>query len=138
MHFVDTNVLLYLISNSPQDAAKARVADAVVEAGCIALSVQVLQEFYVQSTRPRAGGRAWLTHQQATTMIESLLLRFPVQSMTPDLLRGALALRERHQISFWDAAIIEAARQQGCHTVLSEDLSHGHRYGPVRVVNPFR
>lgn len=37
-----------------------------------------------------------------------------------------------------DAAIIEAARNAGCDTVLSEDLNHGQDYGGVRVVNPFR
>ena len=40
-------------------------------------------------------------------------------------------------MSYWDAAIIEAARSLGCRTILSEDLSHGARYAGVRVENPF-
>ena len=49
-----------------------------------------------------------------------------------------MATRERYQISYWDAAIIEAARMLGCDTVLSEDLSDGQDCGGVTVENPFR
>jgi predicted nucleic acid-binding protein len=78
-----------------------------------------------------------LTHQQATLLIESFL-RFPVQEMTLKLLRAALAAKERFRISYRDAAIIEAAREIGCNTVLSEDLNQGQDYDGVKVVNPFR
>jgi predicted nucleic acid-binding protein len=47
-------------------------------------------------------------------------------------------LRHRFGISYWDAAIIEAARALGCHTVLSEDLGEGTDYSGVTVENPFR
>jgi len=57
--------------------------------------------------------------------------------MTVPVLRAALAARVRWQISYWDAAIIEAARASGCNEVLSEDLNHGQNYGGVRVSNPF-
>lgn len=63
--------------------------------------------------------------------------RFPVQPMTVELLDNAMASRARWGISYWDAAIIEAARLQGCREVLSEDMADGQDYGGVRVVNPF-
>ena len=81
-----------------------------------------------------------LTHLQAALLIESFL-RFPGQEMTLmtlKLLRSALAAKERFRISCWDAAIIETAREIGCHTILSEDLNQGRHYDGVRVVNPFR
>jgi predicted nucleic acid-binding protein len=135
MRFVDTNVLLYAVSTDPAEARKAAVARELLEADDLALSVQVLQEFYVQATREGRPGR--LTHEQATLLIESLL-RFPAQDTTVALLRGALELKRRHHLSYWDASTLEAARQLGCATVLSEDLAHGRDYGGVRVVNPFR
>jgi predicted nucleic acid-binding protein len=92
------------------------------------------QEFYVQATRPTNLGA--LSHRDATAFIATWL-RFPVQSLTVPLIQAALAAKERWQISYWDAAIIEAARASGCHEVLSEDLSHGQDYGGVRVANPF-
>ena len=58
--------------------------------------------------------------------------------MTLAVLRAALTAKERFSISYWDAAIIEAARALDCNVVLSEDLSHGQDYDGVQVVNPFR
>ena len=49
-----------------------------------------------------------------------------------------MATCERHRLSYWDAAILEAARALGCEVVLSEDLTHGRSYDGVRVENPFR
>jgi predicted nucleic acid-binding protein len=137
MRFLDTNVLLYLVSTAPEEAGKAEVAAAVLESGDLALSVQVLLEFYAQATRTRPSGRASLAHEQAVALIEAFQ-RFPVQETTTELLQAALATKKRHQISIWDATIVEAARISGCDVILSEDLSHGQSYGGVRVVNPFR
>ena len=134
MRFADTNILLYAISTDPREAAKTAEALKQLESTDLALSVQVLQEFYVQSTRPTRSGR--ITRQQAFALIESWL-RFPVQETTVEIVRAALAASERFQLSYWDAAIIEAARALGCKVVLSEDLSAGQSYGGIRVVNPF-
>jgi predicted nucleic acid-binding protein len=99
------------------------------------LSVQVLQEFYVQATRTTRRDR--LTHAQASTLVEAWL-RFTVQETTLPLMRAALAATARHHVSYWDAAIIEAARLLRCRVVLSEDLSHGQDFEGVRIENPFR
>lgn len=135
MRFVDTNVLLYAVSTAPAEAAKAARARDILEADDLALSVQVLQEFYVQATR--AGRSDRLSHEQAALLVESWL-RFPVQESTVPLLRGALEIQRRHRLSYWDAAIVEAARLLECGTLLSEDLAHGRAYEGVKVVNPFR
>jgi len=54
------------------------------------------------------------------------------------VLDDALATKDRFQVSYWDAAIIAAARACGCTEVLSEDMNDGQMYGSVRVVNPFK
>jgi predicted nucleic acid-binding protein len=64
--------------------------------------------------------------------------RFPVQDITSAIMWAALDARQRFRLSYWDSAIIEAARALGCTDVLSEDLSDGQDYGGVRVANPFR
>lgn len=135
MRFVDTNVLLYRISRDPAERAKVAIAAEILASPDLALSVQVLQEFYVQATR--AGSRARVTHEDAARLVDAWA-RFPVAEITLGVLRAALATRERFQISYWDAAIIEAARTLRCEVVLSEDLSHGQDYGGVVVEDPFR
>jgi predicted nucleic acid-binding protein len=128
--------LLYLVSTAPEESAKRRIAEELLEEDDLALSVQVLQEFYVQATRKRPSGRGALTHRQAFQLIEAFL-RFPVQEMTVFVLHAALATKDKYGISFWDASILEAARSLGCSIVLSEDLASGQRYGSVKVLNPF-
>lgn len=135
MQFVDTNVLLYAISRDPAEHAKAKRANDILSQRELALSVQVLQEFYVQATR--ASRPDAITHQQAVRLIESFQ-RFPVLDITTGIMMAALHARRRYQLSYWDAAIIEAARAMGCAHVLSEDLNDGQDYAGVQVTNPFR
>jgi predicted nucleic acid-binding protein len=134
VRFVDTNVLIYSISSDPAERDKAERANELLSARDLGLSVQVLQEFYVQATRESRPGR--LTHERAVGLAESFR-RFPVAPLTAEIVNAAMAARDRFQISYWDAAIVEAARSLGCATVLSEDLGDGQDYDGVRVLNPF-
>jgi predicted nucleic acid-binding protein len=134
VRFADTNVLLYAISRDPEERAKATRANELLASRDIGLSVQVLQEFYVQATRATRADR--LTHVQAATIVDSFR-RFPIQETTLNTVLLALSTRQRFDISYWDAAIIEAARALGCEIVLSENLSDGQDYAGVRVENPF-
>lgn len=135
MRFVDTNVLLYAISRDPREQAKSELASEILGGGDVALSVQVLQEFYVQATR--ASRSDPLSHEQAAKLVEAFM-RFLVQEVTTSILLAALATRQRFGISYWDAAILEAGRALGCDVVLSEDLSDGQDYAGIVVENPFR
>lgn len=134
MRFADTNVLLYAISRDPREAPKAKRANELLAAGDLGVSVQVLQEFYVQATR--ASREDAITHEQATGLVEAWR-RFPVQDLTVDMMAAAFETRRRFGISYWDAAIIEAGRTLGCTVILSEDLDPGTDYDGVRVQNPF-
>ena len=134
MRFVDTNVLLYALRISPGDERKREIARDLLKRGDLMLSIQVLQEFYAQATRLSAPGA--LTHEQAASAVESLT-RFPIQDMTLDVVRAALAIRGRFGLSYWDSAILAAARATGCEIVYSEDMSHKQDYDGLRVVNPF-
>jgi predicted nucleic acid-binding protein len=135
VRFVDTNVLLYTISRDLVEREKAALANELLASREVGLSVQVLQEFYVQATRASRADR--LTDEQAAALVDSFR-RFPVQETTIGVALSAIATRERFGISYWDAAILEAARVLGCEIVLSEDLSDGQDYAGVRVENPFR
>jgi predicted nucleic acid-binding protein len=135
VRFVDTNVLLYAISREPDELDKANRANDILSAHDLGLSVQVLQEFYVQATRPSRTDA--ITHEQAARLIESFC-RFPVQDVTRENMTAALDTSQRFQLSYWDAAIIEAARILGCEVVLSEDLNDGQDFAGIRVTNPFR
>lgn len=134
MRFVDTNVLIYAVSPSPGEDEKCHAANDLLDREDLTLSVQVLQEFYHQVTRP--GRPQALAPAQALRFIESLE-RFPIQEITFDLFRAAAAISRRFQLSYWDGAILAAARARRCEFVYSEDLSAEQDYGGLRVINPF-
>ncbi len=135
VRFVDTNVLLYAISRDPHERDKELRANDILTSRDLALSVQVLQEFYVQATlasRPDP-----LTREQALGLVEAFM-RFRVAPIGAELMLAAIAAHRQFGISYWDAAIVEAARSLDCKVVLSEDLSDGADYAGIRVENPFR
>jgi predicted nucleic acid-binding protein len=134
-HFLDTNILLYSISRDAREAAKRERAVALLERDEGALSVQVLQEFYVQATRSTRPDP--LPHDIAAGLIATWT-RFAVQDITLSILTGALEIETSHGLSYWDSAIVAAARALGCRELYSEDMSHGQEIEGVIIINPFR
>lgn len=135
MQFVDTNVLLYAALLDPQEADKQGIAEQLLERDDLALSAQVLQEFYHQSTRPH---RPYpLSAQEALAFLTPLTHRFLVLPVTVELFQQAVDICRRFQLSYWDAAILAAARTMNCDAVYSEDLSDRQDYDGLQVINPF-
>ncbi|MBK5292327.1 MAG: PIN domain-containing protein [Acidobacteriia bacterium] len=118
MRFVDTKVLLYSLDTTAQHSRKAAVARTLLGSDDLAMSTQVLQEFYVQATRVTRSGA--ITHEQAVTLLKAFL-RFPVQEITVRVLQSALVAKQKFGLSYWDAAVVEAARALGCGIILTED-----------------
>ena len=135
LHFLDTNLLIYSISSHPGDAAKRERAIALLKNDDGAVSIQVFQEFYVQATRVTRPDA--LSHREAVAFINTWT-RFAVQEMTMSILTAALEIKALHGFSYWDSAIIAAARALGCGRLYSEDLSHGREIDGVTIINPFR
>lgn len=131
--FLDTNILVYAYdkdAGEKRTTALGLVERGWLNLGSMAISVQVLQELYVNLLRK---GR---THEEAAVILHDLSL-WPVVENTLPLLHTALEVKERWQTSFWDALIIAAAREAGATTLISEDLNHGQDYDGVRIQNPF-
>ncbi|MDR0591774.1 MAG: PIN domain-containing protein [Bifidobacteriaceae bacterium] len=134
MRFVDTSILLYAVSTDPAERPKAAVARALLEERDLALSTQVLQEFYVQATRATRPDA--LSGAQAAALVRSFT-RFAVQGSSAGLVLAAISLAQSSQLSLWDAAIIAAAQALGCDELLTDDLNDGQVIGGVQVRNPF-
>ena len=134
MRFIDTNVLLYAASILPEEEAKRLRARELLAEPNLAVSVQVLQEFYHQATRATRPGR--LSDDDAVRFLQPVL-EMRVQAVTLGVFRNAVSVRRRFGLSYWDAAILAAAQALGCDVVYSEDMSAEQDYGGIRVVNPF-
>ena len=133
--FVDTNVLVYAHDVTAGD--KHSRARALVEElwdnrqGC--LSVQVLQEFFVTTTRkiPKP-----LEASAAARIIEDLA-HWHVHAPAAHDVLAAVDIHQRTGVSFWDAMILRSAQELGCQVLHSEDLNPGQDYEGIQVANPF-
>jgi predicted nucleic acid-binding protein len=127
--FVDTNVLLYLLSG---DTAKADRAEALLTQRVV-ISVQVLNEF--AHVARRKFKLEWI--EIAQTLLD--IRRFAdVHPLTIDTHDRGLALAERYKISLYDAMIAAAGLEAGCTSLLSEDFQAGQRLdGRLTIRNPF-
>lgn len=134
--FVDTNVLVYARDTS-HPTKQGRAADwiaALWEMGEGRVSLQVLQEYYVTTTRKLKPG---LDPEEARADILDLSAWSPV---APDLqmLAAAWSAEERFGLSFWDALIVAAAQVARCNVLLTEDLQHDMDLEGVIVIDPFQ
>lgn len=133
--FVDSNVLVYahdVTAGRKWEIAKALVARLWKERRGY-LSIQVLQEFAVNVTQKVPEP---ISNEEARDIVTALC-DWTVHSPAPAEVVAALGSKVRHQISFWDAMILESAGRLGCRLVWSEDLSSGQIYDGIEVRNPF-
>ncbi|MFZ5571691.1 MAG: PIN domain-containing protein [Thermodesulfobacteriota bacterium] len=127
--FIDTNILLYLLS---ADTAKADCAETIVRSGGL-ISVQVLNEMAHVTRRKFA--MPWADVNEVLAMIRSLCTTAPLTIETHD--RGRL-VAERYGLGIYDAMILAAALIGGCEILYSEDMQDGQAIDhQLRICNPF-
>ena len=133
--FFDTNILVYTVDTS-EPARQERAIDCLARAvrdDTIVISTQVLQEFYNITTRKL---RPPLSAREAAQQVEQLCGFEVVGASSQSVLR-AMELGQQHQLSWWDALILEAALRANAALLISEDGQHGRRFGQLTVTNPF-
>jgi len=133
--FIDSNVLVYAVDESPAETGKHTRAIEVLSAqpASLVVSTQVLQEFYVVSTRKL---KSPLSEERAAKAVRGIA-KLDVVVVDTALVLAAIDTSCGMRISLWDALIIEAAGRAGCERVLSEDLNAGQMIRGVRIENPF-
>jgi predicted nucleic acid-binding protein len=132
--FVDTNILVYAF-DATAGGKRATAVELLTRLwvdrlGCI--SLQVLQEFYVATTR-----KLILPPEQALLQINRFC-RWRVHRPSVEDVLAAIDLNRHHSVSFWDGLILQSAQASRCSILWSEDLSSGRRWGNLEVRNPFR
>jgi len=133
--FLDTNVLVYMFdADAPRKQAQAQqLFNEVAREGRLLISTQVLQEFYVISTRKLA---VPLTSQEAERAVRDLAA-FTLIPIDAQIILAAIKITNHYRFSFWDSLIIQAAMRGGAKILYSEDLQDGQMIDELRVQNPF-
>jgi predicted nucleic acid-binding protein len=134
--FVDSNILIYAhdADAGPKRERASHKLKQLWESGAGRLSVQVLQEFYVNVTRKLATPVARSTAREVIRSYGTWV-REPT---TPDTVMRAIEIAELAQIMFWDALIVASAQEAQATHLYSEDLNDGQVIAGIVVVNPLR
>jgi predicted nucleic acid-binding protein len=132
--FVDTNILIY--AHDLDAAEKHQIAKDIVQdlwkqrTGC--LSMQVLQEFYVNVIRKIASPLS----KKAARAVVSTYLIWCVETSSEEI-SAAFHIEDEARIGFWDALIVAAAVKAGADRILTEDLNAGQTISGLLIENPF-
>ncbi|MFP4195047.1 MAG: PIN domain-containing protein [Desulfobacterales bacterium] len=127
--FIDTNILLYLLS---EDTDKADRAEEIVRAGG-RISVQVLNEF--TNVARRKLSMSW---EEINETLKLLRLACPTDPLTLETHERGLLVAERYRLSIYDSMVIAAALIGNCEILYSEDMQDGLMIDhQLRILNPF-
>ncbi len=127
--FLDSNILLYLLS---ADTRKADTAQSLLsEAPCI--SVQVLNE--VTSVCLRKLKMNWSEIHDLLAVVKTTCQIEPLTAATH---AQAVQIAQTHQISFYDAHILAAAKAAGASILMTEDMHNGQTLLGIQIQNPFK
>ena len=132
--FLDTNILIYAAAGKKDEPEKHHRAVDIIRNNDVVLSTQVIGEFLHVSRKKylKVMGVAQISSWA------DILFKFPSVDIDQAVIKSALFVAERYQISFWDAALVAAAEKMSTETLYTEDLCHGQKYGSVTAVNPFK
>jgi predicted nucleic acid-binding protein len=129
---IDTNVLAYAAGVDDDERRDAAIhLMRTIPPQNLLVPVQVLGELYavlVRKGRPRDLARDTILGWRDF---------FGVIPTTTEALSRAAELASNHQFAIWDAIILAAAADAGCHVLLSEDMHEGFTWAGVTIVNPF-
>lgn len=132
--FIDTNVLIYAHdtdAGAKHEIAKTLLRELWIERTGL-LSVQVLQEFYVNVTRKISPP---LSKDLARLVVSSYSIW--CNETSPAEIASAFRIEDESRIGFWDALIVSAASKSGATRILSEDLNAGQMIAGILIENPF-
>ncbi|MBF0103967.1 MAG: PIN domain-containing protein [Deltaproteobacteria bacterium] len=130
--FVDTNILVYAHDKQGKDKhdiAKEKITELWMKESPPSLSIQVLQELYVNLVRKN------VTEKDVRAIVVEYLV-WEVIPNDQELFMAGIKIKERFKLSFWDSLIIAAAQRAHAHIIWSEDLQNGQDFEGVVVINP--
>jgi predicted nucleic acid-binding protein len=129
---LDTNVLVY--AEGFGDPARVGAIQELLQhlaTADVLIPMQCLGELFRVLT-----GKAGRSNKQAQEAVLSWMDAFELVDSTVDAWCGAMDLCVAHQISSWDALVLNASAEGAARLLLSEDLNPGFSWRGVRVVNP--
>lgn len=131
---LDTNIVVYAAGLDGQTSQIEMVGlIRRLPTDSIVLPVQVLSELFRVLVR-----KSRIPLLEASEIVLNWQRNYSIFGTTPDVLKTAIDLSVRHELSIWDSIVLATSASAGCRILLSEDLHHGFTWAGVTIVNPFQ
>lgn len=129
--FIDTNLLIYYVSNDA--SRKAVVKDLLVDNENIIISSQVITEFVAATVKKQI-----LSFDDSVKYAKEFLDLFYLGLIDNEAILLSFKIAEQYKYSIWDSLIIASALESNCSALYTEDLQHGQVIEKkLKIINPF-
>ncbi|MEN8220116.1 MAG: PIN domain-containing protein [Pseudomonadota bacterium] len=129
-HFLDTNVLIYSVSN---DIVKKQRAIELLGKKNVVISTQIISESINVMYR-----KLNYDYSQIRRITDKFVEKAILYPITHDTIRRALKIAEISGYSYYDSQVIASALENDCTILYSEDMQHEQKIeSHLKIVNPF-
>ena len=130
--FIDTNILIYFISNEKKK--KLRAKEIIFSTQEVYISAQVVSEFISVCLSKKL-----LSIAEITPLIDNFLSALRFSSIEESTIRKALQIKQDSNFSYWDSLVIASAIENNCSILYTEDMQDGQIISDsVTIINPFK
>lgn len=129
--FIDTNILIYYISND--EIKKSRTKDVILSYPDSVISSQVVSEFASICLTKNL-----LSEDEVQILSISFMDSFEFSPVVESTINKALQIKKIYKYSFWDCLIVASALENNCNILFSEDMHDGQTIEKsLKIVNPY-
>ena len=130
--FIDTNILIYFISNEKKK--KLRAKEIIFSTQEVYISAQVVSEFISVCLSKKL-----LSIAEITPLIDNFLSALRFSSVEESTIKKALQIKQDYNFSYWDSLVIASAIENNCSILYTEDMQDGQIIcDSVTIINPFK
>jgi predicted nucleic acid-binding protein len=130
--FIDTNILIYFISDDKEKKLKAR--DIIFSSEDVYVSSQVISEFVSVCFSKKLLGT-----DKITSLASHFMEALNFSSVGEATIKSAIQIKKKAHRSFWDSLIVASALENTCSILYTEDMQDGQIIdGKLTVINPFK
>ena len=129
--FVDTNILVYFISDEKKKKLRAR--DIIFTSEEVFVSSQVISEFVSVCFSKKL-----LKTDDVAAITNHFLEALSFVTVKESTIKKALQVKKKFLYSFWDSLVIASAMENNCSILYTEDMREGQVIdGKLTIINPF-
>ena len=129
--FLDTNALVYFISNEKKKKVRAR--EIIFSSEEVYVSSQIISEFISVCFSKKL-----LSADEIISIVNQLIEALNFVAVEESTIKKALQIKHKLGFSFWDCLVISSALENNCSILYTEDLQEGQIIeNTLTIINPF-